>query len=53
MELFQLAAEKRLAKPGVLAEQVTRMLADPRRELWVAYSQRSGLALTRWECACG
>jgi hypothetical protein len=29
-ELFQLAAEKRLAKPGVLAEQVTRMLADPK-----------------------
>ena len=31
-ELFRLAAEKRLAKPEVLAKQVTRMLADPKSD---------------------
>ena len=31
-ELFRLAAEKRLAKPDVLARQVTRMLADPKSD---------------------
>ena len=31
-ELFRLAAENRLAKPDVLARQVTRMLADPKSD---------------------
>jgi len=31
-ELFRLAEEKRLAKPDVLAKQVTRMLADPKSD---------------------
>ncbi len=31
-ELFRLAAEKRLAKPDVLARQVTRMLSDPKSD---------------------
>jgi len=31
-ELFRLAAEKRLAKPDVLARQVSRMLSDPKSD---------------------
>ena len=31
-KLFQLASEKRLAKPKVLTQQVSRMLADPKSE---------------------